>query len=76
MRIRSLLALICTALPLAAAPHYRSCAAITGAVSAAEVSFYFEMNVSRLVDTVRITKPFEDKDWRGIERTRPHLPAA
>jgi uncharacterized protein (DUF2126 family) len=55
-------------LPLAAAPHYRSSAPITGAVSAAETTFSFEMNVSRLVDDIRITKPFEDDDWHALDR--------
>jgi transglutaminase-like putative cysteine protease len=55
-------------LPLAAAPHYRSCAPITGVASAAETTFTFEMTVQRLVDDIRITRPFEDDDWRGIDR--------
>jgi uncharacterized protein (DUF2126 family) len=55
-------------LPLAAAPHYRSSAPVTGAVSAAQTTFEFEMNVSRLVDDIRITKPFEDDDWHALDR--------
>jgi uncharacterized protein (DUF2126 family)/transglutaminase-like putative cysteine protease len=55
-------------LPLAAAPHYRSSAPITGAVSAAQTTFEFEMNVTRLVDDIRITKPFEDDDWHALDR--------
>ena len=54
-------------LPLAASPHYRSSAAITGAVSMAETTFEFEMNVTRLVDTIRITAPFEDAGWGALE---------
>jgi uncharacterized protein (DUF2126 family)/transglutaminase-like putative cysteine protease len=55
-------------LPLAASPHYRSAAPITGAASWAETTFNFEMNVSRLVDEIRITRPFEDDDWRALDR--------
>ncbi|HEY3798555.1 MAG TPA: transglutaminase family protein [Caulobacteraceae bacterium] len=54
-------------LPLAAAPHYRTCAPITGAVSEAASDFQFEMTVSRLIDTVRITKPFEDDSWKALK---------
>jgi len=54
-------------LPLAAAPHYRSSAPITGAVSQAETVFEFEMDVQRLVDTVRITRPFEDDQWEALD---------
>ena len=56
-------------LPLAAAPHYRSSAPITGAVTGAgQTEFEFEMNVQRLVDEIRITKPFEDPDWAALDR--------
>ena len=55
-------------LPLAASPHYRSSAAITGGVSLAETAFEFEMNVSRLVDTIRITRPFDDAGWHALDR--------
>ena len=53
-------------LPLAASPSYRSAAPISGVVSPAQTDFEFEMNVTRLVDTVRITKPFEDRDWNDL----------
>ena len=55
-------------MPLAASPHYRSSAAITGAVSMAETAFEFEMNVSRLVDTIRITRPFDDAGWDALDQ--------
>lgn len=54
-------------LPLAAAPHYRSCAPITGVASIAKTDFDFEMSVSRLVEPIRITRPFEDEEWAKLD---------
>lgn len=55
-------------LPLAASPHYRSSAPITGVASVATTDFEFEMEVTRLVEPIRITRPFEDKDWKTLDR--------
>ncbi|MDP3174239.1 MAG: transglutaminase family protein [Phenylobacterium sp.] len=54
-------------LPLAASPHYRSAAAITGGVEPAETTFDFEMTLTRLVDPIRITRPFEDAAWAELK---------
>jgi uncharacterized protein (DUF2126 family)/transglutaminase-like putative cysteine protease len=53
-------------LPLAAAPHYRSAAAIIGVASAQASDFDFEMHVSRVEQPRRITRPFEDPDWQAL----------
>ena len=54
-------------LPLAASPHYRSAAPITGVVEPARRDFEFAMEVTRLVDPIRITKPFEDPEWQALD---------
>jgi uncharacterized protein (DUF2126 family)/transglutaminase-like putative cysteine protease len=55
-------------LPLAASPHYRSSAPITGVVSPAVTDFEFEMAVTRLVEPIRITRPFEQEGWDALDR--------
>ena len=53
-------------IPLAAAPHYHSCAPISGVVSAANTDFSFEMTVTRVAQPTRITRPFEDEGWAAL----------
>ncbi|GGE03405.1 IMP dehydrogenase [Polymorphobacter glacialis] len=54
-------------IPLAASPHYRSAAATTGGASRPADDFNFSMTVSRLVEPIRITRPFEDGDWDALD---------
>jgi uncharacterized protein (DUF2126 family)/transglutaminase-like putative cysteine protease len=54
-------------LPLAASPHYRSSAPITGAASVAKTDFEFEMEVVRVVEPIRITRPFDDERWAALD---------
>ena len=53
-------------LPLAAAPHHRSCAPISGIVGPAHTEFSFEMSVTRIVEPIRITRPFGPEAWEAL----------
>ena len=53
--------------PLAATPHYRSAAPISGAASFAEVAFDFDMSVDRVSERPRVSYPFSDESWQALD---------
>lgn len=55
-------------IPLAATPEPSSAAAITGAHDQAEVSFSFDMSVTRVDEPPRITRPLTPEQWADIDR--------
>lgn len=54
-------------LPLAATPHFRSAAPITGLVEPCEVEFFYEMSVTRFSEQPRVTAPFSETAWTALD---------
>ncbi len=57
-------------IPLAAAPHYRNAAPISGgyaSTGAPDVAFDFDMSVTRVAEHPRITRPFSDEAWAALD---------
>jgi uncharacterized protein (DUF2126 family) len=54
-------------IPLACTPEPISAAPVTGAVDEAQVDFQHHMNVARIWEAPRVTKPYTDEQWAAIE---------
>lgn len=55
-------------IPLAATPSPSSAAPISGGVEKAEAELQFDMKVSRVHETPRVTKPLSDQQWTAIDK--------
>ncbi|TPP06488.1 DUF2126 domain-containing protein [Rhizobium glycinendophyticum] len=54
-------------IPLAATPHYKNAAPISGGyIGQANTEFAFDMQVKRVAEHPRITKPFSDESWEAL----------
>ena len=55
-------------IPLACTPDPSSAAPISGGVDECETEFAFEMTVTRVYESPRVTKPYTDEQWKDIEK--------
>jgi len=54
-------------IPLAATPHFRNAAPLTGSfIGQATTSFDYHMSVRRIAEHPRISKPFSDEAWEDL----------
>jgi uncharacterized protein (DUF2126 family)/transglutaminase-like putative cysteine protease len=54
-------------LPLAAAPHFRAAAPISGSVEPSQAGFSVDMRVARIAEKPRVTYPFSDAAWAALD---------
>src|SRR5664280_2933704 len=54
-------------LPVAATPHFRSAAPISGLVEPSKVTFAFDMSITRIAEKPRVTMPFSNEAWAELD---------
>ena len=54
-------------IPVACTPEPGSAAPISGAVDESEVEFEHHMSVERVLETPRVTKPYTEEVWAGVQ---------
>jgi len=55
-------------IPLSATPHPSGSAPITGSTDPVQVSFSFSNTVTRIHEDARVTLPYTEAEWAGIEK--------
>ena len=60
-------------IPLAATPEPGSAAPVTGAVDECEVEFDHTMEVARIFESPRVTKPYSAEQWQAIKDLGHHI---
>ncbi|MEM8934962.1 MAG: transglutaminase family protein [Pseudomonadota bacterium] len=55
-------------IPLAATPSPQTAAAISGGHEPCEVAFDFDMSVSRIYESPRVSQPFSDDKWQAVKK--------
>jgi len=55
-------------IPLACAANPTAAAPISGALEECEVTFAFDMQVTRVAEPPRVTKPYSEAQWQAIEQ--------
>jgi uncharacterized protein (DUF2126 family) len=63
-------------IPLAATPRPQSAAPITGTLGEAKVDFAFDMTVTRIFESPRVTKPYAAEQWQAIDALGHRVDAA
>ena len=53
-------------IPVACTPEPSTAAPVSGAVDECEVSFEHHMQITRIYESPRVTKPYTDEQWRAI----------
>jgi uncharacterized protein (DUF2126 family)/transglutaminase-like putative cysteine protease len=54
-------------IPLAATPDPQSAAPLSGALEPCETKFDYTMQIARIFEAPRVTKPYSDAQWRAID---------
>ncbi len=62
-------------IPLACTPRPSSAAPISGIVGEAKTEFSFDMSISRIYESPRVTKPYTDQQWSAINALGKKLDA-
>ncbi len=60
-------------IPLSCTPEPATAAAVTGAVEKCESKLHHEMNIIRVYESPRVTKPYTEEQWQAIRKLGEHI---